>query len=97
MNTRLISPLAFPLLFLGISYLLGRIANHHQAPRKKIGYWVVVASWIACVEYAREWHNEIGEVWRNHPNIAVCSTFVVFMILWTMLASLVQSRQKTAS
>jgi hypothetical protein len=81
MTTRLISPLVSPLLVLCSGYLLGRVADYYQAPRKKIGFWVVLASWIACFKYALEWHNEIGEAWQSHPNIALGLTLIVFMIL----------------
>lgn len=97
MSTRLISPLVYPLLILCSGYILGRIAKHYQAPRKKIGFWVVLASWIAFAKYALEWHNEIGEVWRNHPSIALGATFVVFTVMWMMVAGLVQPRQRVAS
>jgi hypothetical protein len=77
-------------------YFLGRIANYYEVPRKKIGFWIAVAGWIACANYALEWHNEIGKVWQDHPGIALGLTFAVFMTMWMTLIAMFRLKLKNS-
>ena len=98
MITRVISPLVVPMTFLGITYLVGRVYCHYEATGMKMRTWIVVAIWMACTRYSFEWHNEIGELWRNHPNVAAGSTLVAFLVMWMiMLTALVQPQRKPTS
>jgi hypothetical protein len=88
MISKLISPLEYPLFILAFGWLaerFGWFAEANANPDRKVVHkmdsrfnW---ALFMACFEYARAWHSEIGVAWQDHPNSALLLTLAVFAIL----------------
>jgi hypothetical protein len=81
MMAKVFSPLGFPLLFVVISWVwLRNQSADHKAARAKMRLWIVIASMIACGDYAIAWHNEIGSAWQNHPEFTLFATLIAFAV-----------------
>jgi cytochrome bd-type quinol oxidase subunit 2 len=78
MVDKIVEPIMFPLLLVGLFWLSERNKNpDHRANREKMRFWVGVAILIACGELAVAWHNEIGSAWQNHPELTFFATLIV--------------------
>jgi hypothetical protein len=78
MISKLISPLEVPLFLVAFGWLAQRLgwftdtdAPPDQKTRHKMDPWLVGALFVALVDYAQAWHNEIGATWQNRPNSAL--------------------------
>ena len=61
MFQRLIEPMMFPLILLGIFWFTERNKTpQHKPDRQKMRFWIGCCALIACGEYAVAWHKEIG-------------------------------------
>jgi cytochrome bd-type quinol oxidase subunit 2 len=81
MIAKVLSPLGFPLLFVVIGWIALRNQRaDHKAARSKMRLWIVIASMIACGDYAIAWHNEIGSAWLNHPELTLFATLIAFAV-----------------
>ncbi len=98
MVDRIVEPIGFPLLLLGLFWLSGRNKNpNRKADRQKMRFWVGVAILIACGELATAWHNEIGWAWRNHPEISFFAALAVFIAIFRIAAPIRHSLVSTPS
>jgi hypothetical protein len=80
---RIVEPLIFPLLLVGLFWLSERSKNpDRKANREKMRFWVAVAILIACGELATDWHNEIGSSWQSHPELTFFATLGVFIAIF---------------
>ena len=94
---KLISPVAVPVLVFAIAYLLLRIKNRESQTRSPLGFWFTVALWIACERFALAWHDEIGSAWQMHPSVTMAATFVIFMVMFIPLMTVLVRRPKNIS
>jgi hypothetical protein len=75
---KLVEPIMFPLIFLGLFWFSERNKNSDRKPdRQKMRFWTGVCALMACGEYAAAWHGEIGLAWQNYPNLTSFSTLAV--------------------
>ncbi len=85
MVDRIVEPIGFPLLLLGLFWLGERNNNpDRKADPKKMRFWLGVASLIACGEFATAWHNEIGWAWQRHPQLTFFASPIVFMTVFRL-------------
>ncbi len=83
MTYRIVEPLIFPLLLVGLFWLSERYKNpDRKADREKMRFWVAVAILIACGEFATAWHIGIGSAWQNHPQLTFFAALAVFMTIF---------------
>jgi hypothetical protein len=82
MVDRIVEPIVFPLLLVGLSWLMERNKSaDRKADHERMKVWIGCWSFLACVEYALAWHKEIGLLWQSHPAIALSSTLAIFVVI----------------
>jgi len=89
MIRRILELIVFGFLFVVLFWFGERSKNTDRAVyRSKMRFWVGFATWMACAEFASNWHSEIGAMWQNHPDLALFGTLIVFAMLGAVAPSL---------